>query len=84
MKTDEGAGEAADPDTTVGEVGEVGTETTGDVDPDEALKAKFREALAHKQDGSGVSGHGHTDAGHPDHPHGAAAQQRMFRRRAGG
>ena len=28
--------------------------------------------------------HGHASPGHPEHPHGAASQQRMFRRKSGG
>ena len=54
------------------------------VDPDEALKAKYREALAHKHGTSGATKEGHGDSGSSPHSQTTGPSQRMFRRKAGG
>ena len=54
------------------------------VDPDEALKAKYREALSHKHGTSGAKKEGHGDSGTSPHAQTAGPSQRMFRRKAGG
>ncbi len=54
------------------------------VDPDEAMKEKYREALAHKHGAHGAAQKGHGDAGTSAHSQSAGPSQRMFRRKAGG
>jgi hypothetical protein len=60
---------------------EAGTEIT---DPDELMKQKYREAMAHKHGASGAAKQGHGDAGSSGHAQSAAQTQRMFRRKSGG
>ena len=50
----------------------------------EDLKARYREALAHKHGSSGVNRAGHGDKGTAAHPQDAHPGERMFRRKAGG
>lgn len=50
----------------------------------EDLKARYREALAHKHGSSGVNRAGHGDKGMAAHPQDAHPGERMFRRKAGG
>ena len=54
------------------------------VDPDEALKAKYREALAHKHGTSGAHKTTHGDHGEAAHSQSNGPTQKMFRRKAGG
>ena len=54
------------------------------VDPDEALKAKYREALAHKHGTSGAHKTTHGDQGEAAHSQSTGPTQKMFRRKAGG
>ena len=54
------------------------------VDPDEALKAKYREALAHKHGTSGAHKTSHGDQGEAAHSQSTGPTQKMFRRKAGG
>ncbi len=53
-------------------------------DPDEALRQKYRDALAHKHGSSGAAQKGHGDAGSSGHSQSAGPTQRLFRRKAGG
>ena len=53
-------------------------------DPDEALKAKYREALAHKHGTSGAHKTTHGDHGEAAHSQSNGPTQKMFRRKAGG
>ena len=53
-------------------------------DPDEDLKAKYREALAHKHASSGAADTSHGDSGTSAHAQTAGPPQRMFRRKSGG
>ena len=53
-------------------------------DPDELMKQKYRDAMAHKHGGSGSAKQGHGDAGASGHAQSAAQTQRMFRRKSGG
>lgn len=53
-------------------------------DPAEDLKAKYRDALAHKHASSGAKKSGHDDQGATSHGPEQAHTQRMFRRKAGG
>lgn len=50
----------------------------------EETKAKFRAALDRKQAHDGVGDEGSADRGKVSRGHGPAAQQKMFRRKAGG
>lgn len=52
--------------------------------PDEETKRKFREALERKAKGGGVDVSDTGEHGKVDHAHGPEAQQKMFRRKAGG
>jgi hypothetical protein len=52
--------------------------------PEDDLKAKYREALAHKHGTSGVHKAGHGDAGSQAHSQSTGPTQKMFRRKAGG
>lgn len=56
----------------------------GDPGPDEQLRAKFREAMAHKHGAAGAGGTSHGDHGSYGHSVGRGPSQRMFRRKAGG
>ena len=49
----------------------------------EDLKAKYREAMAHKHGSSGAHKTVHGDKGEAAHSQSAAPGQRMFRRKAG-
>ena len=51
---------------------------------DEDLKAKYREALAHKHGSSGAHRTVHGDKGEGAHSQSAGPTQKMFRRKAGG
>ena len=53
-------------------------------DPDELMKQKYRDAMAHKHGGSGSAKQGHGDAGASGHAQSAAQTQRLFRRKSGG
>ncbi len=53
-------------------------------DPDEDLKAKYREALAHKHASSGAADTSHGDSGTSAHAQTTGPSQRMFRRKSGG
>ena len=53
-------------------------------DPDELMKQKYRDAMAHKHGDSGATKQGHGDAGPSGHAQSAAQTQRMFRRKSGG
>jgi hypothetical protein len=53
-------------------------------DPDELMKQKYRDAMAHKHGASGAAKQGHGDAGPSGHAQSAAQTQRMFRRKSGG
>lgn len=55
-----------------------------DAEAEEDLKAKYREALAHKHGSSGAHKTVHGDKGEAVHPQSDAPGQRMFRRKAGG
>jgi len=61
--------------------GDVETAVT---DPDELMKQKYRDAMAHKHGASGATKQGHGDAGSSGHSQSAGPSQRMFRRKAGG
>ena len=50
---------------------------------DEAMKAKYREALAHKHGSSGAHRTAHGDKGEEAHSQSAGPTQKMFRRKAG-
>ena len=57
---------------------------TATADPDELMKQKYRDAMAHKHGASGAAKQGHGDAGASGHAQSAAQTQRMFRRKSGG
>lgn len=52
-------------------------------DPAEELKAKYREALAHKHGSSGAHKTVHGDHGEAVHSQSTGPTQKMFRRKAG-
>jgi hypothetical protein len=60
------------------------TEPEVSTDPDEVMKQKFREAIAHKHGTSGATKQEHGDSGSSGHSQSAGPSQRMFRRKAGG
>ncbi len=53
-------------------------------DPDELMKQKYRDAMAHKHGASGASKKGHGDAGTSGHSQSAGPTQKLFRRKSGG
>ena len=53
-------------------------------DPDQLMKQKYREAMAHKHGTSGATKQEHGDSGSSGHSQSAGPSQRMFRRKAGG
>ena len=53
-------------------------------DPDELMKQKYRDALAHKHGTSGAKKTAHGDKGEEAHSQSAGPTQKMFRRKAGG
>ena len=53
-------------------------------DPDQDLKAKYREALAHKHASAGAADTSHGDSGTTAHAQTTGPTQRMFRRKSGG
>jgi hypothetical protein len=53
-------------------------------DPAEAMKAKYRDALAHKHGASGAHKTVHGDKGEAAHSQSTGPSQKMFRRKAGG
>jgi hypothetical protein len=57
---------------------------TAITDPDELMKQKYRDAMAHKHGASGAAKQGHGEAGPSGHAQSAAQTQRMFRRKSGG
>ena len=63
---------------------EPGAEAAEAPDPAEDLKARYRDALAHKHGSSGVHATVHGDQGEEAHSQSAGPTQKMFRRRAGG
>ena len=60
------------------------TEPAVSTDPDEVMKQKYREAMAHKHGTSGATKQEHGDSGSSGHSQSAGPSQRMFRRKAGG
>ena len=82
---------APDPDTNP-ETAESGaaeavagpTEPEVSTDPDEVMKQKYREAMAHKHGTSGAAKQEHGDSGSSGHSQSAGPSQRLFRRKAGG
>ena len=50
---------------------------------DEQMKARYREALAHKHGSSGAHKTVHGDKGEEAHSQSAGPSQKMFRRKAG-
>jgi hypothetical protein len=60
------------------------TEPEVSTDPDEVMKQKYREAMAHKHGTSGATKQEHGDSGSSGHSQSAGPSQRMFRRKAGG
>ena len=63
---------------------EVAAEPDASPDPAEDMKAKYREALAHKQSSHGATHTEHGDKGGPAHGPEPAHGHRMFRRKSGG
>jgi hypothetical protein len=53
-------------------------------DPDELMRQKYRDALAHKHGTSGAKKTTHGDKGEEAHSQSAGPSQKMFRRKAGG
>lgn len=53
-------------------------------DPDELMKQKYRDALAHKHGTSGAKKTVHGDQGEEAHSQSTGPSQKMFRRKAGG
>jgi hypothetical protein len=53
-------------------------------DPNADLKARYRDALAHKHGSSGAHKETHGDAGTAAHSQSTGPTQKMFRRKAGG
>ena len=53
-------------------------------DPDELMKQKYRDALAHKHGTSGATKTVHGDTGEEAHSQSTGPSQKMFRRKAGG
>jgi hypothetical protein len=53
-------------------------------DPAEAMKAKYRDALAHKHGAGGAHKTVHGDKGEAAHSQSTGPTQKMFRRKAGG
>jgi hypothetical protein len=51
---------------------------------DEQMKARYREALAHKHGSSGAHRTVHGDKGEEAHSQSSGPSQKMFRRKAGG
>jgi hypothetical protein len=89
MNADSEGTEGAAPDDVVGEPApdpsaDAGAEGAARVeDPTEDLKAKYREALAHKHGSQGAAHSGHGDDGGSTHGHEQAHAHRMFRRKSG-
>ncbi len=61
--------------------GEPGAAVT---DPDELMKQKYRDAMAHKHGASGAAKKAHGDAGTSGHSQSTGPTQKLFRRKAGG
>ncbi|HYN56280.1 MAG TPA: DUF5302 family protein [Motilibacterales bacterium] len=64
--------------------GEAGDPEVALTDPDEVMKQKYREAMAHKHGASGAEKKTHGDAGTSGQSQSAGPTQKMFRRKAGG
>lgn len=71
-------------DPSVGADPSAGAGPSAGADPDEELKARYREALAHKHGSSGAHRTVHGDKGESAHSQSAGPTQKMFRRKAGG
>jgi hypothetical protein len=66
------------------EAGEAGEAGEAQRTADEEMKARYREALAHKHGSSGAHRTVHGDKGEDAHSQSAGPSQKMFRRKAGG
>ncbi len=66
------------------EATEAGGPAAEATDPDELMKQKYRDAMAHKHGASGAAKQGHGDAGTSGHSQSAGPSQRLFRRKSGG
>lgn len=73
-----GAGPAAGP------VGGTGAGPADESDPGADVKARYREALAHKHGSSGAHKKSHGDQGESAHTQTTGPTQRLFRRKSGG
>jgi hypothetical protein len=86
--TDEAASHDADaevaPDEVETKAGEAADAEADATDPDELMKQKYRDAMAHKHGASGAAKQGHGDAGTSGHSQSAGPSQRLFRRKSGG
>ena len=63
--------------------GEAGEAVDAQRSADEQMKARYREALAHKHGSSGAHKTVHGDKGEEAHSQSAGPSQKMFRRKAG-
>jgi hypothetical protein len=72
------------PDEVENEPSAAAEPETATTDPDELMKQKYRDAMAHKHGASGAAKQGHGEAGPSGHAQSAAQTQRMFRRKSGG
>lgn len=81
---DEAAGATGDEgdDAVEAPGGESGS-AQSDAPAQDDLKAKYREALAHKHSSHGAAAGGHGDRGSTPHGTNAGPGQRMFRRKSG-
>jgi hypothetical protein len=70
--------------TAEGAGADAADESPTTTDPDELMKQKYRDAIAHKHGASGASKKGHGDAGSSAHSQSAGPTQKLFRRKSGG
>jgi hypothetical protein len=75
-----------DPETSGEPAQDVQVQAPADeaADPAGDLKARYREALAHKHGSSGAHKTVHGDQGEVPHPQSSGPTQKLFRRKAGG
>jgi GTPase involved in cell partitioning and DNA repair len=73
-----------DPATPEAGGGQAGGAVEEQPSADEQMKARYREALAHKHGSSGAHRTVHGDKGEEAHSQSAGPSQKMFRRKAGG
>ncbi|HEX6887259.1 MAG TPA: DUF5302 family protein [Candidatus Nanopelagicales bacterium] len=77
-------GAGAAPDADVDAAADATADPDAAADPNADLKARYRDALAHKHGSSGAHKETHGDAGTAAHSQSTGPTQKMFRRKAGG